>query len=265
MQVSKTNFKLITRQRILNYISALGESRVPTNDVSLCRRPLWESILRILHRFVNIQITGTNASRWFCKKLSRDEKYLLFPLQYEPEATTLVRAHPFSNQMTVIEQIAKALPLGITLVVKEHRGNHGYRKPSFYRDLHYLPNVRLVPREAILDDLVRNSLGVITLNSRMGWEALVLGKSVIALGRGFWTSFEKVNRPSSWTELKKMITDIVSDDGQERHPIQDDRLIAYAAAYISLTKKGNFVVASKDFLTPANIEKLSDVIIGGLE
>jgi hypothetical protein len=264
MQVSKTNFKLMTRQRLLNYISAFGKNRIFTNDISLCRRPLWESILRILHRFVNIQITRMHSSRWFYDKLPRDEKYFLFPLQYEPEATTLIRAYPFSDQMSVIQQIAKALPLGTTLVVKEHRGNHGYRKPSFYRDLHYLPNVKLVPREAILDGLIKNSLGVITLNSRMGWEALVLGRPVIALGKGFWTSFDKVKNPASWAELRMIIRDIVSDGGRDLQPGYDDRLIAYAAAYISLTKRGNFVLASEDFLTPANIEKLADIVAGGI-
>lgn len=264
MQVSKTNFKLVTWQRFLNFISAFGKNRVPTSEISLCKHPLWESILRILYRLVNIQITRMNSSRWFYDKLSRDEKYFLFPLQYEPEATTLIRSYPFSNQMSVIEQIAKALPLGTTLIVKEHRGNHGYRKPSFYKDLHYLPNVRLIPREAYLDDLIKNSLGVITLNSRMGWEALVLGKPVIALGRGFWTSFDQVKSPSSWAELRTTIRDIVTGDGRYYQPKYDDQLIAYAAAYISLTKIGNFVLASKDFLAPANIEKLSDVITSGL-
>ena len=264
MQVSKTNFKLMTQQRFINFISALSKNRVPTNDISLCKRPLWESILRILHRFVNIQIIRMNFSKWFCDKLSRDEKYFLFPLQYEPEATTLIRAYPFSDQMSVIEQIAKALPLGTTLVVKEHRGNHGYRKPSFYRELHYVTNVRLLPREAILDDLIKNSLGVITLNSRMGWEALVLGKPVIALGRGFWTSFDKVKHPSSWSDLKIMIRNIASNDGREYQFEYDDRLIAYAAAYISLTRNGNFVLASEDFLTSANIERLTDIIVANL-
>jgi len=264
MKVSKTNFKLITWQRFLNLISALGKNRVPTNDISLCRHPLWESILRIIYRFMNIQITKMYSHNWFCNHLPHGEKYFLFPLQYEPEATTLIRAYPFSDQISVIQQIAKALPLGTTLVVKEHRGNHGYRNPSFYRDLHYLPNVRLVPREAILDGLIKNSLGLITLNSRMGWEALVLGKPVIALGKGFWTSFDKVNNPNSWSELKTMIRDILAGGNRDCQLGYDDRLIAYAAAYISLTKKGNFVLASEDFLTSSNIEILSDIIACGL-
>jgi hypothetical protein len=264
MQVSKTNFKLMTRQRFLNFISALGRNRVPTNDISLCKHPLWESILRIIHRFVNIQITKKYSSTWFCHQLSHGERYFIFPLQYEPEATTLVRAYPFSDQMSVIERIAKALPLGTTLVVKEHRGNHGYRKPSSYRNLHYLPNVRLVPREAVLDDLIKNSLGIITLNSRMGWEGLVLRKPVIALGKGFWTFFNKVKNPGSWAELRNMVRNIISGDNRDHQPEYDDQLIAYAAAYISLTKKGNFVLASDDFLTPANIEKLSDIIACGV-
>jgi hypothetical protein len=98
----------------------------------------------------------------------------------------------------------------------------------------------------------------------MGWEALVLGKPVIALGKGFWTSFEKVKCPASWAELRMMIRDIVSGGGHDLQHGYDDRLIAFAAAYMSLTQKGNFVLASEDFLTPDNIEKLANIIAGSI-
>jgi hypothetical protein len=166
--------------------------------------------------------------------------------------------------MCVIQQIAKALPLGVTLAVKEHKGNQGYRKPAFYRDVHYLPNVKLISREADVSTLIRNSVGVITLTSRMGWEALVLRKPVISFGSSFWTSFEEVRKPGSWAELKAMVEHCV-DDGGHVGSDYDKRLLAYAAAYISRIHKGNFVCGSKQFLIPKNIENVARIVFSTLQ
>lgn len=256
MKITGKPFKMLRMQRVRTIVSMLRESRYQINKISRAKHPIRNSILWNIHRFLNIWQTRINKSRWFCKELPPEEKYFLFPLQYEPEASTFVRAFPFFDQMYVIQQIAKALPLGVTLIVKEHKGNQGYRKSAFYRELQYLPNVKLVARETELNDLISNSIGIITLTSRMGWECLVFKKPVIALGSTFYTFFDEVKKPGSWMELKRMTEECVANmDNKESG--YDKKLLAYAAAYISLTHKGNYVPGSEGVLAESNIEDIA--------
>lgn len=261
MEVTGKPFKLLKMRKIKNLISLLRDSEHQINKISRAKHSIRNSVLWNIHRFINIYRTKFNKSRWFCKSLDPSEKYFLFPLQYEPEASTFVRAFPFFDQMYVIQQIAKALPLGVTLIVKEHRGNPGYRKAAFYKELQYLPNVKLVDRETELNKLISNSIGIITLTSRMGWEALVLGKPVIALGSTFYTFFEEVKKPGSWMEMKRMIRAFVSNkDNDKKKSDYDNKLLTYAAAYMSLIRKGNYIPGSMGVFELENISSIAKVL-----
>lgn len=261
MEVTGKPFKMLRMRRIYTMISMLRESRNQINKISRARHPVRNSILWNIHRFINIWQTKLNKSRWFCKELPLGEKFFVFPLQYEPEASTFVRAFPFFDQMYVIQQIAKALPLGVTLIVKEHKGNQGYRKSAFYRELQYLPNVKLVDRETELNNLISNSIGIITLTSRMGWEGLVFRKPVIALGSTFYTFFEEVKKPGAWMELKRIIEECVSNmDNDNKESDYDKKLLAYAAAYISLIQKGNYIPGSMGVFDGENISAVAKVL-----
>ncbi len=260
MRVTGKKYKLMNSKRLLNSISVLRAGKNRINSISTLKHPFRTPVFWNIFRFINIWHTRKNKSRWFCEKLPPEEKYFVYPLHYEPEASTFIRAFPFTDQMHVIQQIAKALPLGITLIVKEHRGNQGYRKSGFYRELQYLPNVRLVPPEMENNYLVSNSIGIITLTGRMGWESLVLGKPVIALGSTFWTFFEEVKKPRSWIELKSMIEDCVTSTGHNKEFNYNNNLQAYAAAYISLTREGNYVPKSDGSLDESNFENIATAL-----
>ena len=71
-------------------------------------------------------------------------RFWYFPLQVEPEATTMILAPWLSNQELVIELIAKSLPPGVSLLVKEHPSMLGRRRPGYYKRLRSFPNVELV-------------------------------------------------------------------------------------------------------------------------
>jgi capsule polysaccharide export protein KpsC/LpsZ len=160
----------------------------------------------------------------------------------------------------MIENLAKALPLGVYLVVKEHRGNQGYRKPRDYRDIWYLPNVMLVPPEYPINELIKGGLGVITMTSRMGWEACVMGKKVIGLGKTFYSVLDEVRKPASWEELRKLL--LVADDWNNAQPQQrEGRLEALAAAYMSLTCEGKYVFKGGGVGSNENIRLLSEAIV----
>ncbi|HKS96017.1 MAG TPA: hypothetical protein VJV74_07765, partial [Terriglobia bacterium] len=98
--------------------------------------PVWADTLRIL-RHVTTEAT-------MFERESVEGKTAFFGLHTQPEFTTDVRAPFFTNQIALAENIARSLPVGHRLVVKEHPGMKGERPLSYYRPLKKLYNVRLL-------------------------------------------------------------------------------------------------------------------------
>jgi len=110
------------------------------------------------------------------------EDYAFFPLHYEPEISLLMFAPFWTDQINLIRQIAKSLPLHFKLYVKEHPAMLGYRPYNYYRELKKIPNVKLIDPTVSPFDIIRNAKLVTAITSTIGWEAILLKKPVITFG-----------------------------------------------------------------------------------
>jgi len=262
MESSKKDFRLMDSRRVRFLLAKFGRSKISTNAISLRKHPILDSMLWHWHRFINVFEVDWFRRRLFVASIPDNEMYFLYPLQYEPESSVMVRGFPFTDQIALIHQITRLLPVGVKLVIKEHKGNHGYRKYGDYRKLSYLPNVLLVSRNHDVTGLIKNCLGVISLTSRMGWEALVLGKPAITLGNPFWMYFDGVIKPKSWQELEILLGAIVKGEVETLEEGEYERnLLAFAAAYIAQIYDANFVTGSEKFFRRENISRISEFIV----
>ncbi len=57
-----------------------------------------------------------------------------------------------------------------------------------------------------------------------------------------------------------MLAECIDNKSQTKNDDYEKELLAYAASYISLTKEGNFVIATEDFLSNANIQKITHLV-----
>src|SRR5205823_6797277 len=90
---------------------------------------------------------------------------------------------PFlTDQLALIHYIAKSLPAGHDLMVKEHPAMKGYRDLSYYRRLKEMYNVHLMSPRTDSHELIKASDAVFTITGTTGWEGLLYGKPVIAFG-----------------------------------------------------------------------------------
>lgn len=141
------------------------------------------------------------------------EKFLLYPLHFHPESSTSILSGTYLDEYEVIRNIAFSLPEGLRLYVKDHISAFAYPTLDFYRRIRALPNVRLLAPEQPTKQLIKESVGVITLTSTVGYEALLLKKIVFLYGHVFYEFHKgvtRVERPSMLkniieTELKKPI------------------------------------------------------------
>lgn len=121
------------------------------------------------------------------------EKYILLALHYQPERATVPMGGEFGDQTLIVDLLAKSLPAGWKLFVKEHpwqlqsfgRGEV-QRTEEFYASITVHPNVVLLPRDAATATLVRGARAVATVTGSVGWDALCSGIPVLLFGAAWY-------------------------------------------------------------------------------
>ena len=112
----------------------------------------------------------------------RGEDFCFFPLQAEPEIALSIQGRPFQNQIELIRNIARSLPVGMRVVVKEHPRSIGYRRFGYYRKLLEIPGVRLASPFIEARELIAAARLVATVWSFTGFEAVVNRRPVLLFG-----------------------------------------------------------------------------------
>ncbi len=185
------------------------------------------NLLRLWRRRRSKSLLGTTA-------LDIPPHSVFYPMQYQPEQTTLVGGLFFANQIGTIENIAKSLPFGFTLVIKEHPRGRGARPVWQYRHLSRFPNIRFCDADA--KAIMSRCQAVITITSTAGLEAMALDKPIILLGQCYYDFADIVYKPRSWSEVVDMLRRILIDgeyaQNEQRHDLIDCFFLAYLLARI---------------------------------
>ena len=140
-------------------------------------------------------------------QLKLEERFIYFPLQLEPERATLISATFYTNQLDVITNIAKAIPIDFQLFVKEHpmQKIKGWREISFYKSIMELPNVKLIHPSIPNDEMLKKCSLAITIAGTTGLEAALYKKPCIIFADVNYSSLPSVYRLRSLEELPNAI------------------------------------------------------------
>lgn len=123
---------------------------------------------------------------YYNKKKSFPSKYFFFPLHLPIESQVTLRGNRFIFQSTLITLISYMLPQNVYLLVREHPKHIGYLPRWELNIIKKLKNVVMFNTKIPAKKIILNSLGVITYNSTTGFEAILLGKPVITIGKSFY-------------------------------------------------------------------------------
>ena len=143
------------------------------------------------------------------KKIDYNQKFIYFPLQLEPERSTLIPATFYTNQLNVITNIAKSLPIDYQLFVKEHpmQKIRGWRETSFYKTIDELPNVELIHPAISNEKMLEKCDIAITIAGTTGLEAALYQKPAIVFTDTIYQSLPSVHRLKSLEELPEAINE----------------------------------------------------------
>lgn len=154
------------------------------------------------------------------------DKYVYLPMQMQPERTTDPEAGHFSDQAIVINAVARKLPSGWKLYVKEHPRQFGYdfrnynaRSEIFYKLISDIPSVVLVPEKFSQKTLIQNSKICVSINGSVGWDALLHRKPSILFSKNWHSMCESsiyVETDSELSEALELCCQLSPDDVEER-------------------------------------------------
>jgi len=137
------------------------------------RNPIRDKILRIVLPYGSVEELNECS-------------YAYYPLHVEPEIALSLFGREYLNQIELVRNIAKSVPVTWKLVVKDHPAGVGRRNIGYYRKLLGIPNVVLVDHYVDSERIVENAKMVFTVSGFSGFEAILKRKPVITFGTTFY-------------------------------------------------------------------------------
>lgn len=112
-----------------------------------------------------------------------DGPFVFYPLHTEPEASIGRFSPEYFSQLTAIATLARDLPAGVRLAVKETIYSAGRRPDNFYDQIADLKNVVMLDIWERGVDVVRQAAAVATITGTAGLEGAAMGKPIISFGQ----------------------------------------------------------------------------------
>ena len=168
------------------------------------------------------------------------KKYILFPLHYQPEATSSPAGDMFVDQSLCVETLLKNTPEDYMIYVKEHNTQfmpqllgQTNRIKEFYTDMLKNKRVKFVSLDIDTYTLMQNATAVATVAGTVGWEALMHKIPVIIFGLVWYEKMPGVLRITDSASASGIMEFIKTYSFNEQHVLAylkafaDNSILAY--------------------------------------
>lgn len=191
------------------------------------------------------------------KVLNEGESFFIYPTHYHPESSTSVLGANYTDEFNNILNIHNNLPINTYLYVKDHVSARGVQNEEFYRKIKALPGIRLIDFDYNVKSLIKKSQGVVTVNSTVGYEAIILGKPVFLLGNVFYEKFPNVIKLENFYQLRESINKFIlaSDIDVKKNIL----------AYYRYTYSGKLLINQPEQWSSEYFENITSNIFNKLE
>ena len=165
---------------------------------------------RIL-QLLNKKIIGIFRRLLYAKQPPR-EPYFYFPLHIQPEATPDIVSLYYNDQVHLIRQLSKSLPIGSKLVIKEHPNGVGSRSAWELYRIGGIENVILVDHDTPSKNLIENSQGVVTVAGTAAIEARYMNKPALVFSDIYFRErLNHIYRCYDFNQLPNFLKKFLSD------------------------------------------------------
>lgn len=186
-----------------------------------------------------------------------DRPYVFYPLHMEPEAALSVHGSYFENQLEIIRNLARSLPAGWDLVVKDHPVMRGLRPLRYLSALQRIPKVRVLKLSTPSNQVVLGARVVATVSSSVGLEAALLGRPVLVFGDAGWDHAPTARKVGVLSDLPALLREVADAELGSDHP----DVLAFAASWnLALPPGRHHTHREFDWLDPENIEQVGQAL-----
>ncbi len=146
------------------------------------------------------------------RPLPDGERFIYYPLHVPADVALTLRSPECFDQYALIDYIARCAPTDHKAVIKEHPALVGAVEYSRMRDLlRRHDNLILLDPSINNYDILSRAAVVVTVNSKSGAEALLMGRPVVVLGDAFYASCRLVHRLENWNKLPSLLGTLVTE------------------------------------------------------
>lgn len=186
---------------------------------------------------VRRKLRNLRSNRDLFSRLDVKAPYAFFGLHLEPEVSLLLLAPFMADQIYLVKQMARSLPVGYTLYVKDHPHMALYRPRSYYKELLKIPNVKLLDPKMQSYEIIKGADLVFSVTGSVGFEGALLGKPVITLGRAFYNTLPSVSHVRTIDDLPNVVKCKLRGDGAP----DDGEILSYLSAIFEDAADGDIL------------------------
>ena len=145
--------------------------------------------------------------------INLNDKYVYFPLHFEPERTTNPDGKEFHDQFIAITKLREIIPESFKIIIKEHptqlnkhlsRGVWG-RSPLFYDLVKNINGVEIADVWLNSADLIKNSEFVSCITGTVAIEAAIMGKKALTFGSTYFDGCPNILKWKKGMVLEKLM------------------------------------------------------------
>jgi len=174
----------------------------------------------------------------------QEKQFVFLPLQLIRESRVTVRSPPYYDIVWLVEYLSRSLPHGYHLVVKDHPDFVGALPLKTMRKITQFADV-LHP-DVNSHRVIEASDLVVTLNNTVGYEAILYGEPVVALGSAYYDQAGSVRKVENINDLPAIVNQAIDSGG-----LSDEEILQFAHQIFEGSYPGEWFNASE-----ANFEQL---------
>ncbi|MCD8554789.1 hypothetical protein [Seleniivibrio sp.] len=156
-------------------------------------------------RAVNIKMSGFDAMQTM-----PEADFVYMPLHVSPEASLDILGGFWQNQLELVRSVARSLPHGMVVAVREHPAGLGCRHFSFFRETAKLPNVVNISPYADGMELIKNAKAVVSVSGTACYEAAFVGVGSVVFSDVFFCDLPTVFRCRSVEDIRNILAEAMS-------------------------------------------------------
>lgn len=212
-------------RRLLTYLkdNAARDHNVDYTKIDPFRK-LRANVLRVIRKFSSRTCYGSPDPS------TVPPRSVFYALHYQPEQSTLAQGIWYVNQVALVENLSKSMPLGYTLVVKEHPWGRGNRPRWQYEHMASFHNV--VFCDAPAKEIIRSVDAVVAVSGTVAMEALVLDKPTIILGHNFFEFSDLFYLVRDIKDVPETLSRILLDRDYEFRIGREKRMHQFLISYL---------------------------------